>query len=319
MSVMQRKLLRSITVLAILLFIYIQSCAGCEHNALASDRPEDNWIDSIFEFDQLEISEPADIVNISKRYSVKLEDLKELNPDIPDGKISANMNLLLPDSRYEIAKVNFDVIKINETVKVQDIAKKYEVCIRVLKKINPNIAADGSIKKGKHILIPQMPLNIKVKENATLEEIAALFNVNPDDLKNANPPFPQDGKIPAGRILVFPAYKNKTALPDILDITEETTLQFLAEKYGVSVEDLRGHNPSIPADGKLHPGMFIIFPERKDKTENSDPSETVDVEDEITLQNLALRYSVKLEDLKKLNPGLPSDGKLKPGMIIVLP
>jgi LysM repeat protein len=47
--------------------------------------------------------------------------------------------------------------------------------------------------------------------------------------------------------------------------------------------------------------------------------ETVDISEETTIQAVSTRYGVKVDDLKKANPGLPSNGKLTPGMIIVLP
>ena len=55
------------------------------------------------------------------------------------------------------------------------------------------------------------------------------------------------------------------------------------------------------------------------KPVTSGAHETVEINEETTIQNIANQYGVKVEDLKKVNQNIPSSGKLTPGMIIALP
>lgn len=55
------------------------------------------------------------------------------------------------------------------------------------------------------------------------------------------------------------------------------------------------------------------------KPVTSGAHETVEINEETTIQNIASQYGVKVEELKKVNQNIPSSGKLTPGMIIALP
>ncbi len=104
-------------------------------------------------------------------------------------------------------------------------------------------------------------------------------------------------------------------------VEQGQTLYSIAQKYEVSVEDIKKVNPEL-RDG-LKAGQTLLIPLLPKKPEEPKPVANPNykehkVEAGETLYSLALKYGVSVEELKKINPELAEEG-LKAGEILYIP
>ncbi len=114
-------------------------------------------------------------------------------------------------------------------------------------------------------------------------------------------------------------------------ISQGENLSVIAKKYGVKVKDIADANPNAPKILKLNSTLLIPNKNKstaKTKTKNVEvavnnaPSNntpgTHEVASKETLWGISKKYNVSVEDLKKANPQLETEG-LKIGQQIVIP
>lgn len=183
-----------------------------------------------------------------------------------------------------------------------------------------------------------------VRQGQTMETISRAYEVSIDELNIENPRL--KGVVREGDVLKIPTKPagispEKNVTPEFSEpkteikaLTKENihivaageTFFGISRQYGISVSDLQQANPGIAS---LQTGQNIIIPEkhageqinevqaqdREKKTPEHFPS-TYTVETGETLYSISRKFSVTVDELRKLNPEL-SEG-LKAGQVIRL-
>lgn len=106
-------------------------------------------------------------------------------------------------------------------------------------------------------------------------------------------------------------------------ISKGENLTVIAKKYGVKAKDISKANPNTPKVLKLN--SILLIPNVNQVSEIK-PTETVsnttpglhEIQPKETLWGISKKYNVLVEDLKKANPSLETEG-LKPGQQINIP
>jgi peptidoglycan endopeptidase LytE len=106
-------------------------------------------------------------------------------------------------------------------------------------------------------------------------------------------------------------------------ISKGDNLYSIAKKYGVKPKDIANANPDAPKILKLN--SVLLIPNSNQSQEiksNQSGTQTIPASHEVlakeTLWGISKKYKVSVEDLKKANPSLESEG-LKIGQQIVIP
>ena len=164
-----------------------------------------------------------------------------------------------------------------------------------------------------------------VKEGDTLEGIAKVYRLSPNDIKSLNPVLVEKG-LQKGMILLLPGeevsyFNKKQPLGfQIHEVEDKETLYGLAQKYGITQDDLRRYN-MILYKKDLRKGQEITIPVYKEVTkEISKGKEGLTkhiVKPGEGIWRIAQNYGTTQEVLEKLNPNLPDP--LKEGMEIWVP
>jgi len=164
-----------------------------------------------------------------------------------------------------------------------------------------------------------------VKEGDTLEGIAKVYRLSPNDIKSLNLALLEKG-LQKGMILLLPGeevsyFNKKQPLGfQIHEVGDKETLYGLAQKYGITQDDLRRYN-MILYKKDLRKGQEITIPVYKEVTkEISKGKEGLTkhiVKPGEGIWRIAQNYGTTQEVLEKLNPNLPDP--LKEGMEIWVP
>lgn len=164
-----------------------------------------------------------------------------------------------------------------------------------------------------------------VKEGDTLEGIAKVYRLSPNDIKSLNSALVEKG-LQKGMILLLPGeevsyFNKKQPLGfQIHEVGDKETLYGLAQKYGITQDDLRRYN-MILYKKDLRKGQEITIPVYKEVAkEISKGKEGVTkhiVKPGEGIWRIAQNYGTTQEVLEKLNPNLPDP--LKEGMEIWVP
>ena len=164
-----------------------------------------------------------------------------------------------------------------------------------------------------------------VKEGDTLEGIAKVYRLSPNDIKSLNSALLEKG-LQKGMILLLPGeevsyFNKKQPLGfQIHEVGDKETLYGLAQKYGITQDDLRRYN-MILYKKDLRKGQEITIPVYKEVTkEISKGKEGLTkhiVKPGEGIWRIAQNYGTTQEVLEKLNPNLPDP--LKEGMEIWVP
>ena len=112
-------------------------------------------------------------------------------------------------------------------------------------------------------------------------------------------------------------------------ISQGENLSVIAKKYGVKVKDIADANPNAPKILKLNSTLLIPNKNKavKSKTKNVEvavnntppnTSGTHEVASKETLWGISKKYNISVDDLKKANPLLETEG-LKIGQQIIIP
>lgn len=164
-----------------------------------------------------------------------------------------------------------------------------------------------------------------VKEGDTLEGIAKVYRLSPNDIKLLNSALLEKG-LQKGMILLLPGeevsyFNKKQPLGfQIHEVGDKETLYGMAQKYGITQDDLRRYN-MILYKKDLRKGQEITIPVYKEVTkEISKGKEGLTkhiVKPGEGIWRIAQNYGTTQEVLEKLNPNLPDP--LKEGMEIWVP
>ncbi|MCF6177118.1 MAG: LysM peptidoglycan-binding domain-containing protein [Victivallaceae bacterium] len=155
--------------------------------------------------------------------------------------------------------------------------------------------------------------------------IARKFRVNTNDLLGANG-LNRSSVLKIGQKLVIPGQSStptavipsttasSVPVPSTIEDANKTTDDILN-----SVDD-----PATPTEAKPATETKTTIETIENKTTVIDDSpiigaDTVTLDADTTIEKFADAYKVKVEDLERLNPDLPKDGKLKANTLILMP
>lgn len=165
-----------------------------------------------------------------------------------------------------------------------------------------------------------------VKKGDSIPLIAKKLHVKASDLRKANN-LKETSKLAVGQKLTVPAAK-KSAEGDVAEKGDDA-----AKAKTENVDDMVNQVPAAtpaadsattkPA-GPAAPAKAGAVGADAAKTAPvaavpSTSKEAVEVDKATTVEAFAQKYGVKVDDIKKLNPDLPKDGKLTVGKIIIIP
>jgi len=310
------------------------------------------------------------LFSIAKLYNLSVDDLKKIN-EIPNGKIIQGQELKISQLVEKEVKVAVEKPEIQQNMITHEvtsgetlfsIAKKYNVTTEDLKKMN-NLTRN-SIQLGQKIKINNAtetaksntakPLKenesvskevaakevvtksisfYKVQKGDNLNSIAEKFNVSVEDLKKNNNL--TDNKIKFGQELkITQTTENVTSKSDVAKsdvhsktithkVTKGETLISIAEKFNVSVEDLKKDNQLTGNKIKFNQELKLTQTTEKgslkSEVANSDiPTKTIThkVTKGETLISIAKDFNMTLDELKEMNN--LNDNKIKFGQDIVV-
>ena len=168
-------------------------------------------------------------------------------------------------------------------------------------------------------------ISYTVKEGDTLENIAKVYRLSPNDIKSLNPVLAEKG-LQKGMILLLPgeevSYFNKKQPSGFQthEVKDKETLYGLAQKYGVTQDDLRRYN-IVLYKKELRKGQELTIPVYKEVakeiTKGKEGLTKYVVKPGEGIWRIAQNYGITQEALEKLNPNLPNP--LKEGMEIWVP
>jgi len=287
--------------------------------------------------------------SLKKQYGITLEELFEINPNAKFGIVLGEQILipkkdtsnLLPEKKVPKLKPGqyvYHIVKQSEGF--FGIAQLYAVSIADIKAANPDIQ---TLQSGQRLIIPfditivpeeipspptpvfgQNQKFYTAKPKETIWGISHRFNISEEALIFANPSLSDGLKV--GQVILIPdeeyiAAKEKEIEDAKEDLSKETpgyhvveageTLYRIAKKYRVSVDSLYSINPTLSED--ISPGQLIAIPEYKN---NFNFIEHHPQRKE-RLSEIAYKYQVNFEELKKLNPRVPK--RVSRGDIVLIP
>ena len=174
---------------------------------------------------------------IAQRLNVQLRDLLEANPDIPPARLTIGDVLCIPCCSADTPAQDGTACPV------------------------PDQGSDDGSQPAPETPAYSCPANRRgvVQNGQTASDLQLRYNLSWHTLKTANSDKDLDA-IKGGDILCIPAENIACPLPASVTLTDQDTLQSLAEKYKVSVSDLLRANPCLaPQDFKA--GVTVRLPE----------------------------------------------------------
>jgi LysM repeat protein len=183
------------------------------------------------------------LYSIARMFNVSVNELKELN-NLTTNNIFIGQVLRIPSN--DVDNDNYDDTGNTYTVVLGDnlynIANRYGVSVVDI--INLNNLSNTILTPGQVLLIPGKTSNYTtytVKKGDTLYSIASSYGVSVDDIKSLNNL--TNNNLSVGQELLIPTDKTITETNyEVYTIVPGDTLYDIANRYGVSVDDIKRLN-----------------------------------------------------------------------------
>ncbi len=235
---------------------------------------------------------------IAKKYGITVEEIYAYNPEIrrfrkgteiripvweQESQKEATVQKIddVPPVENSTSELTEHVVVAGETL--YSIAKKYQVAESEILFLNPEAK---NLKTGSKIYLPVKQSEVIVKDNGpdktfngnyfehviesgeTLWGVAHIFNVSGEELISLNP-FLKDG-FPAGAVIKIPLEKSQTTKVTAINedaftehfVQKGETLFGLAQKYNVSIPEIKEYNPLLANRNPVE-GEMILIPKKK--------------------------------------------------------
>ena len=219
-----------------------------------------------------------------------------------------------PPEGMEGIDENIYIVKAGDTL--YGIARKYKVSVDELKSLN-NLSSDN-LSVGQVLQIPEIIEEDTPNENIyivkagdTLYSIANKYGMSVQELKDLNGL--TSNNLSIGQNLVV-SEKNAGTL-DTYTVKKGDTLYSIANKYGLSVSELKSLN-NLTSD-ILSIGQVLNVSNSGVTTTPSTPSNTYTVKSGDSLYSIARRYKVTVDALKQANG--KTSNLLSIGEVLVIP
>ncbi|NQW30949.1 MAG: LysM peptidoglycan-binding domain-containing protein [Ignavibacteria bacterium] len=231
------------------------------------------------------------LTNIARRYGVRIADLRNWNDIAYDKENIVIGDALIvavvdrPNSSASVERLSVNRVVDHTVAKGESlgsISTLYGTTENRIRDLN-NMKKNAALRAGKVIKVESQlskselaaidrfkpsgkPLTHKVRAGESLGSIAALYSVAEDDLKRWNADEVDGTTIYSGsRLKVFTTATQKGSagtstskkLPKTYRVRAGDALTTIADKFGVSIEDIRRKNPSLRNSSVIHPGQRI--------------------------------------------------------------
>ena len=234
------------------------------------------------EFYKYEVKPGEGLFSISRTFSLPIDQILKYNPLAKDGLINGQkLNIPIPATKEKPVldqnSVFYHDIERGETV--YSLADMYNTTPEAIYKLNPS-AREG-ITVGAVLVIPQRKIISDIKEEnyryhtispkETLYSVSRTYSLTPEDVITANPGLSAQ-TFQIGKTIRIPFFESNETFSSYTGpvVIEETrhkvkqgeTLYSIAQRYGVTVEELGKQNPGV-ATAELKTNSELIIPGKK--------------------------------------------------------
>ncbi|MFJ7682325.1 C40 family peptidase [Peribacillus butanolivorans] len=273
---------------------------------------------------------------ISKVHNTTVQKLKSEN--------NLTSNLIFPGQVLKINEFNYNkstdttekyVVKLGDSLST--IAKRYNLSLSTLIKLNPEISNSDRIHIGQSIRVSgQAPTSsstarkssssdtYKVKSGDTLDKIAKTHNTTVQKLKSKNNL--TSNLIFPGQVLKINEFNkytnNSTNTTEKYVVKLGDSLSTIAKRYNLSLSALIKLNPNISNSDRIRIGQPIRVSGKASTSSttasNSSSSKTYTVKSGDTLDKIAKAHNTTVNSLLSLNPSISNANTLHIGQSIKL-
>lgn len=273
--------------------------------------------------------------SIAALYGIEMDDIAAANPKLNPKKLHVGGKLIIPGAaeRKERAakapkKVKRSEKRAKKTVakleneegvyivrngdSLSRIAARHHVKVSALAAAN-NINVDQMLRIGQKLVIPKPGKAVKPAKKTTAKPVNTASNKAPKKTsepasatETAVPPTPSSDLFPQSAAPETPAVP---ATPGSAPVSPAATPALPTE-----------NSAAVPATPVATPEALSAV--AQDTTPVAAPATggyTTNVDEDTTLEELASRYGYGVMELKKLNPEIPADGKVRAGSVVKLP
>ena len=265
---------------------------------------------------------------ISRTYGISIAELAAYNNIAPSKPIRIGQKLIIPAGSNAVRTA-----KAAPAVTDKKAGKK--------KAENKKTAGKKGAGKAEKATVPADGVYI-VKEGDSFSRIAARYHVKVADIEAANPgvssnrlQIGQKLNLPTGKTSAVPANKAKAKAPvqqekKALPVNEDILLDDIPNPDAVPVPAVNTQAPATeqavaPVTDKPLASEEAVKAVTDTNQPAVNPVEPQSLTDTAvptaytTIDAIAVKYGVKADDIKTLNPALPADGKVKAGTVVQLP
>ena len=273
--------------------------------------------------------------SIAALYGIEMDDIAAANPKLNPKKLHVGGKLIIPGAaeRKERAakapkKVKRSETRAKKTVaqleneegvyivrngdSLSRIAARHHVKVSALAAAN-NINVDQMLRIGQKLVIPKPGKAVKPAKKTTAKPVNTASNKAPKKTsepasatETAVPPTPSSDLFPQSAAPETPAVP---ATPGSAPVSPAAIPALPTE-----------NSAAVPATPVATPEALSAV--AQDTTPVAAPATggyTTNVDEDTTLEELASRYGYGVMELKKLNPEIPADGKVRAGSVVKLP
>ena len=273
--------------------------------------------------------------SIAALYGIEMDDIAAANPKLNPKKLHVGGKLIIPgaaERKERAAKAPKNVKRSEKRAKktvakleneegvyivrngdsLSRIAARHHVKVSALAAAN-NINVDQMLRIGQKLVIPKPGKAVKPAKKTTAKPVNTASNKAPKKTsesasatETAVPPTPSSDLFPQSAAPETPAVP---ATPGSAPVSPAATLALPTE-----------NSAAVPATPVATPEALSAV--AQDTTPVAAPATggyTTNVDEDTTLEELASRYGYGVMELKKLNPEIPADGKVRAGSVVKLP
>ncbi|MCD7972534.1 MAG: LysM peptidoglycan-binding domain-containing protein [Candidatus Azobacteroides sp.] len=276
--------------------------------------------------------QPAEgLYSISRKFNVSQDEITNSNPEISQG-LRVGQEIKIPLSGNNVTSGNNSSLQQTHVVApgetLYSLSRLYDKSVDELISLNPEL--QNGLKVGQEIKIstsasdastlPTSNRTHTVIPGETLYSLANAYGTTVEELIQLNPHV-KDG-LKTGQEIYLPREGNGFIYHTIQD---KETLFSISKKYELSQEDILTDNPGLSASN-LKVGSVIRLDaekirqkriEREERERINNSYFTYIAEKKEKVEDVAERFNVSVNELKKINPKLPK--KLSKGDKILIP
>lgn len=273
--------------------------------------------------------------SIAALYGIEMDDIAAANPKLNPKKLHVGGKLIIPgaaERKERAAKAPKNVKRSEKRAKktvakleneegvyivrngdsLSRIAARHHVKVSALAAAN-NINVDQMLRIGQKLVIPKPGKAVKPAKKTTAKPVNTASNKAPKKTsepasatETAVPPTPSSDLFPQSAAPETPAVP---ATPGSAPVSPAAIPALPTE-----------NSAAVPATPVATPEALSAV--AQDTTPVAAPATggyTTNVDEDTTLEELASRYGYGVMELKKLNPEIPADGKVRAGSVVKLP